>query len=345
MQVVVELRGNVVHNPGTQLGATRSDCGRAELGLGLRFENRFLDAHGNCADNAVTHVGRVKILLEVVAGTLHNTFAEGLLVRTTLRGVLTVHKAVVVFAVLVAVRKGDFDVVCLKVGHRVADRIVHVVLQQVQKAVRAVVGLAVHHQRKAVVQVGVVPDLFFHVARQETEILENAGVRFKIDFGTVLFGRILFAFFADKLTLAEFGFFDAAVAETFHDELGRKRVYRLGTHTVQAHGLLEGFGVVLTTGVNLRYAVDDLAERNAAAKVAHTGAVVFDVNDNLLAGSHHEFVDGVVDNFFHQHVNAVVGAVAVAELADVHTRTFADMFVPFQCSNAVFGILCCCHSN
>ena len=265
--------------------------------------------------------------------------------RTALRGVLAVHKAVVVFAVLVAVRKGDFDIVCLKVGHRVADRIVHVVLQQVQKAVRAVVGLAVHHQRKAVVQVGVVPYLFFHVARQEAEILENAGIRFKVDFGTVLFGGVLLAFFADKLTLAEFGFLHAAVAETLDDELGRKRVHRLGTHTVQAHRLLEGFGVVLAAGVNLRYAVDDLAQRNAAAVVTYAGAVVFDVNDNLLAGTHHEFVDGVVDNFLHQHVNAIVGAVAVAELADVHTRTFADMFVPFQCSNAVFGILCCCHSN
>ena len=345
MQVVVELRGDVVHNPGTQLGATRSDSRRTELGLGLRFENWFLNAYGDGADNAVTYVGRIQVLLEVVAGSLHNTFAEGLLVRTALRSVLAVHEAVVVFAVLVAVGKGDFDIICLKVSHRVTDRIVHVVLQQVQKAVRAVVGLAVHHQRKAVVQIGVVPDLFFHVARQEAEILENAGIRFEIDFGTVLFGRILFAFFADKLALAEFGFLHATVAETLDDKLGRKGVHRLGTHTVQAHGLLEGFGVVLTTGVNLRYAVDDLAERNTAAKVAHAGAVVFNVNDNLLAGTHHEFVDGVVDNFFHQHVNAVVGAVAVAELADVHTRTFTDMFVPFQCSNAVFGILCCCHSN
>ena len=57
--------------------------------------------------------------------------------------------------------------------------------------------------------------------------------------------------------------------------------------------------------------------------------MVFDVYDNLLAGTHHEFVDGIVDNFLDQHVNAVVGTVAVAELADVHTRTFADMFVPF----------------
>lgn len=329
MQVVVELRGHVVYNPGTQLGAARSDRRRAELGLGLRFENRFLDAHGDGADNAVAHVGRVQVLLEMVAGALHNTFAEGLLVRTALGGMLAVHKAVVVFAVLVAVRKGDFDIVCLKVSHRVTDRIVHVVLQQVQKAVRAVVGLAVHDERKAIVQVGVVPYLFFHVARQETEILENACIRFEIDLGTVLFGRILFAFFADKLALAEFGFLHAAVAETFDDKLGRKGVHRLGTHTVQAHGLLEGFGVVLTTGVNLRYAVDDLAERNAAAKVAHAGAMVFDVYDNLLAGTHHEFVDGIVDNFLDQHVNAVVGTVAVAELADVHTRTFADMFVPF----------------
>ena len=40
---------------------------------------------------------------------------------------------------------------------------------------------------------------------------------------------------------------------------------------------------------------DDLAERNAAAVVADACGVVVDINFNLLARTHHEFVDGVVD--------------------------------------------------
>ena len=56
--------------------------------------------------------------------------------------------------------------------------------------------------------------------------------------------------------------------------------------------------------------------------------MVVNVDFNLLARTHDEFVDGVVDNFLDEHVNAVVRALSVAKFTDVHTGAQTDVFMP-----------------
>ena len=328
VEVIVQFAGHKVHNPGTERGAVRGRGGRTQLGLGLGFENRFLDAHGNGSHDAVAHVGSVVFLLEVVAHALHETLAECRLVGAALGGVLAVHEAEVVFALLVRVRDGELDILALAVDDRVADGVIGTAVEQVQEAVRAIVILAVHHERKPVVQVGVVPDLLFHVGGEEPEVLEKLVIWLEIDFGAVFFVCRGNLEILHQNALAEFGALDLAVAETLYDKLCRERVHRLGTHAVHAHRLLEGFGIVLAARIHLRHAVDDLLQRDAAAVVAHAAAVVFHVDFNLLARAHGELVDGVVDNFLREHVDAVVGALSVAQLADVHTGAEPNVFVP-----------------
>ena len=328
VQVVVELAGHEIHDPGAECGAVRGCGGAAELRLGLRFENRFLDAHGNRPDNAVAHVGSIEFLLEVVAHALHETLAECRLVGAALGGVLAVHEAEVVFAFHVRVGDGEFEVLALAVDDLVADRIVGAAVEQVQEPVGAVVILAVHHQRETVVQIGVVPDLLFHVGGEEPEVLEQLVIGLEIDFGTVFLVCRGNLEILDQDALAEFGALDLAVAETLYDKLGGKGVHRLGTHAVHTDGLLEGFGVVLAARIHFRHAVDDLLERDAAAVVAHAAAVVFHVDFNLLARAHGELVNGVVDDFLREDVDTVVGALAVAQLADVHTGAEPNVFVP-----------------
>ena len=206
--------------------------------------------------------------------------------------------------------------------------VVGAAVEQVQEPVRAVVILAVHHEREPVVQVGVVPDLLFHVGGEEPEVLEQVVIGLEVDFGAVFLGGGGNLEVLHQNALAELGALYLAVAETLYDKLCRERVHRLGTHAVHAHRLLEGFGVVLAARIHLRHAVDDLLERDAAAVVAHAAAVVFHVDFNLLARAHGELVDGVVDNFLREHVDAVVGALPVAQLTDVHTGAEPNVFVP-----------------
>ena len=240
-------------------------------------------------------------------------------------------------------RERAFDILVLEVDHRIADGVIDMLVQKVQEAVRACIDLAVHDKLEAVVQVGVVPDLLFHVGREESVVLKDIGIRFKVNLGAVLFGRCTFLVVLHQNAAAEFSLLHAAVAETLDDELRGEGVHGFCTHTVQTDRLLESFGIVLTTRVDFRNAVDDLAERNATAVVAYACRVVVDINFNLLARTHHEFVDGVVDNFLDEHVNAVVRALSVAEFTDVHAGAEADMFMPFEGLDAFFCIFRSCH--
>ena len=342
MQIIVYFSRNEVDDPGAERRTARSCSRAAELCLCLGFKHRFLDSDGNRCNNAVADIRRIEILFEVVADAFDKTFAEGLLVRSALGRVLTVHKAEVMFAVLVAMREGDFDILCLQMGNRVTERVVYTTFQQVKKPFFACVDLAVHHERKARVQIGVVPDFFFHVGRKIAVVLvENRRVRCKDDFRTGLFVRFAFPVFFDEDTFAEFRSFAFSVAEALNNEFVGKRIYRFCTDTVQTDRLLERFGIIFTAGIHLGNAVHDFTERDSTTVVTHTDFAVFNRNFNSFAGAHHEFIDRVVDDFLGEHVNTVVRALTVPEFTDVHTRTHPDMFMPLQRFNIVFCISNC----
>ena len=114
----------------------------------------------------------------------------------------------------------------------------------------------------------------------------------------------------------------------------------LDTHTVESDALLERLGVVLSSGVEHAHCLDEFALRYAASIVAHADTeVVLDVDFDALAGVHLEFVDGVIDNFLEEDIDAVLWEVAVAEASDVHTRTSAHMLHVGEVANVVVGVL------
>ncbi len=88
---------------------------------------------------------------------------------------------------------------------------------------------------------------------------------------------------------------------------------------------LEDVVVVLAAGVDLGDALDHLAERDAAAVVAHRDGLAVARDLDAAAGAHDEFVDRVVDDLLEQHVDAVVGVGAVADPADVHAGAQPDV--------------------
>ncbi len=53
----------------------------------------------------------------------------------------------------------------------------------------------------------------------------------------------------------------------------------------------------------------ELAERDAAAVVAHAHGALGELDLDLLAEAHRELVDGVVDRLLEQDVDAVLGVV------------------------------------
>ena len=127
-----------------------------------------------------------------------------------------------------------------------------------------------------------------------------------------------------------------------HLEVGAQGVDRLHTHTVQSDALLERLRVVLASGVEHRYSLDELTLGYAAAVVAHRNTqTVVDIDFDATTGIHLELVDRVVDNLLEQHVDAVLRQVAVAQTSDVHTGTRTHMLHVGEVAYVVVGILDC----
>ena len=113
-----------------------------------------------------------------------------------------------------------------------------------------------------------------------------------------------------------------AVSVRLYLEVGRESVDRLHTHTVKADALLERLGVVLAAGVEHRHSLDELALRYATSVVAHRHAqTLVDVDLDAASGVHLKLVYRVVDYLLKQHVDAVLGQIAIAQTTDVHTGT------------------------
>ena len=350
VQVVVQVAFQYVQNVGLQQGAVVGAVGlvgfevcAAELGLGLCFEDGFLYAHAEGADQALAYdLGGVVLLDEV----LHHAgvgFAEGALVGAALGGVLAVDEGeVVVVALAVDVGEGGLEVAVFDVDDGVERVALEVVLQQVEQAVLGVVAALVVVHGEAAVEVAVVPDALLDVFADEVVVAEELVVGDELHQGAAFGGGVADdAAVVGELALGEFGAARLAFAEGLHLEVGGEGVDGLGTHAVQADRLLEHLAVVLGAGVQFADGFDQLAQRYAAAVVADANVAFAEVDFDfdLLAVARGELVDGVVYNLFDENVDAVVVARAVAQFADVHTRTQADVLHVLKVDDGVVVVV------
>src|SRR5688572_9830342 len=160
------------------------------------------------------------------------------------------------------------------------------------------------------------------------KIFEDGAVRNEGHQGTVLLIAFRFAVFLGQNTSFEFGGFFAAVAEGGHFKIVAESVDGLGTHTVQSDGFLENLAIVFGAGIDLAHHIHHFTERNATAKVADGDGIFFNSNIDLFTVAHGIFVDTVVYHLFNKDVDTIVGAGAIAQFTDIHSRAHTDMFAP-----------------
>ena len=254
-------------------------------------------------------------------------------------GVLAVHEGGDVLAVAVPVGEDDLDVRALDVDERVERLLGHVLGDEVQEAVLALVRHAVQDEGESFLEVGVVLHHRLHDVHVEGVAFEHLLVGDEPDEGAVLLGGLAQAAVQQDAAgiVGERGL---AVAEGFHPEVGGKGVHGLRADAVHAHGLLEGFRVELAAGVQLGSDVHHAAEGNAASEVAHGhGLVLVDGDVDALAEAHRELVHRVVDDLFQEDVDAVSLPFTVAQAADVHAGTSPDVLVPLQGDDVLFAVV------
>ena len=237
------------------------------------------------------------------------------------------------------------DVIALQVDDGVQRFAVDLGLQQVQQPVLALEPLPVEDDGKPRVQIAVVPQQPLDVLVAVLVLLEHGLVRLELDQGAVGGIGLLHLLVLHELAELEAGHLHLSVAHALHAEIAAERVHGLGTHPVQAHALLEGLAVVLGAGVDLADHVDHLAQGDAAAIVADAHPAVLDLDLHLAAVAHHVLVDAIVQHLLQQDVDAVVEAGSVAQLADVHARTEADVLLPVQGADMLLAVVDLAHGK
>ena len=208
-------------------------------------------------------------------------------------------------------------------------------------------ALVLDHQLDAGVEVGPLAQAVGDGGVVVGDVAEDVHVGDPADLGAA-FGTLadFFEFF-DHVAAAKRHGVDDAVAGDFDVQPAGQGVGAAHAHAVQAARDLVAVAVELAAGVQhghdnldrgpaveLRVFVLVLAHGDAAAVVFHGDAVVgAQRDDDVVAVARQGFVDGVVDHFPHQVVQAAaVGA------ADVHGRAFANGRQPFEHGDAVFGV-------
>src|SRR5690606_22006347 len=84
--------------------------------------------------------------------------------------------------------------------------------------------------------------------------------------------------------------------------------------------------------------VNHRTDGNSPTVVAHGYFMLVYGNFDGSSGTHYKLVNGIVDNFFQQYIDAVVVSRTVAQLTDVHPRAQPDVFFPVERSDTIFVI-------
>lgn len=159
VEIVVELRLDEVADELGHRRAVGTHIARAEFGLGLALEHRFLYLHGDGCHHAVADVGILKLgLAEKLLDGAADSLLEGCEVGAALGGVLAVDKRVKLLAILPGVGYHHLDVVALQVDYRIEGLVGHRVLEEVFETAARVVAFAVEDDGEAGVEEGVVLD-------------------------------------------------------------------------------------------------------------------------------------------------------------------------------------------
>ena len=272
--------------------------GRAEFYLGLTLERRLNDVDGDGCHNAAANVREFKILLIKILYCARKMLTQSTLVRSALRGVLTIDKRIIILAVLVDMGEGDFNVVAFQVDNRIERLFAVALLQQIEQAVARHKLLTVENKRQTCVQIGVVAQHCLNVVGVEVVGTKHRLVGRELHLGAVALGGGLQIVLFYEFTRFKISLFGHSVAERPNRKLRRQRIDSLCAHAVQTNRFLERFGVILRASIHNGNGSHHLALRNAAAIVAHGERVVLESDVDGRAELHSELVYRVVNHFF-----------------------------------------------
>src|ERR1043165_8509119 len=176
------------------------------------------------------------------------------------------------------------------------DRIAHglgigLARQQIQQAIFRQIVPPVIMNGEPCIQEAVVPYLVLNKLSGEVIIPEYSIIRHELHDGPICLRSSTLPVFLYKHATLELCLLHASIAKGSHCEALTEGVDCFGTHTIQPNTLLESLAVILGASVNLTNYIDNLAQRDATAIIAHADCTILDEYVDALAMSHGKLVD------------------------------------------------------
>ena len=122
-------------------------------------------------------------------------------------------------------------------------------------------------------------------------IFENGRVGREPDKSPVSLFRLNSLSVADKFSTLKLNLFFYLITIRYDGKIGRQRIDRLDTDSVQTDGLLECLGAKLTAGMKRRDGFRQITLRNAASVVTYRYMPFVDRKIDPGAGFHTELID------------------------------------------------------
>ena len=118
---------------------------RTKLNLGLRLENRLFNVDGYSRNDTVSNICKLVTFVEKFFDCTRNMLFKSTLMRTALRGMLTIHKAMVLFTILIGMGKSYLNIFAFDMNDRIKWVYSHVVNQQILQTIATLDTASIIH--------------------------------------------------------------------------------------------------------------------------------------------------------------------------------------------------------
>ena len=171
------------------------------------------------------------------------------------------------------------------------------------------------------VEEAVVPYLVFQVLMQEVIVAKYSFIGSKYYQCAIVFRGACFFVLLRQYAALELCCLSPSFAIGGYLKILTQCIYSLGTYTVKPDRFLKGFTIIFSTGIYLTHHIYHLAQRYATSKITNSDAAFRNSQLYTFSLAHGKLVYAVVHHLFYQHIDTIIYAAAIAQLAYVHTRT------------------------
>ena len=145
---------------------------RTELNLGLRLKDWLFNVNGYSRNDTISNICKFVVFVEKLLNCTRNMLFKSTLMRSALRSMLTIHKAMVLFTILIGMSEGNLDIFSFDMNDRIKWVNSHVVNQQILQTIATLDTASIIHNGEPRVKIGIVSQHRFHVFIVEFIILK-----------------------------------------------------------------------------------------------------------------------------------------------------------------------------